>query len=99
MHILDTSELTTAQHCTGIMRLENVLKNDREMPCAKIENFLKTLPAFVGDELREKLKHGYVTSCILLKFKILRCKNTKKEKITKKRLRVCRKSVLLHAKF
>ena len=43
MHILDASELTTAQHCAGIVGLENVLKNDSDVSCTEIKNLLKTL--------------------------------------------------------
>ena len=49
--ILNATQLATAQHRAGIVRLENVFQNDGDMACPKVENLLKTLPALVGDEL------------------------------------------------
>jgi hypothetical protein len=48
------------------MWLEDVLQNDGDVPCSVVEHLLKTLPAFVGDEGRQELKHGLVTFRIML---------------------------------
>ena len=64
--VLDATEVTGTQYRAGIMGLEDILQNDRYMPCAEVEHFLETLPALVGDERRQKLKHGRITSGIPL---------------------------------
>ena len=71
MHVLDATEVASAQHRAGIVGLKDVLQNDGDMPSAEVKHLLETLPAFIGDKGRQKLKHGRITRCILLRFNVL----------------------------
>jgi hypothetical protein len=51
MDILDPENITGSQDCAGIMRLENIFKNQGDMPGPLVNDRLKFLPLIFRNEL------------------------------------------------
>lgn len=70
--VLYAPKVAGTQHRAGIVRLEDILQNDRDMPSTVVENLFETLPSLVGNEGRQELKHGGIAGGIFLEFNILK---------------------------
>jgi hypothetical protein len=53
MDILDPETITTAQHSACIVRLEDIFKNNGDMPGTKSDYFAEFLLFVIGNEIEE----------------------------------------------